>query len=532
MKKILSLIKATMSSDMGLFKIKNKKNNKLVPILVTFFFMFYIWMYANMIMDPLLEVHGEILLLTMFVLLTAILTLIEGVYKSSSLLFNCKDDDLLLSLPIKKSTVLFIRVFKFYVFELLYNTLFLLPAILVYIVRVGVSPSFYLISFLMILLLPIIPVILSAIIGLLLSLISSKFKHKNLVQIVFTFAIILGVMYLVTTKNDFVNKIAQNAGNINNAIKSMYYPAGVYINSITNFNLVELLIFIVINIALFGLSVIVFSDIYFKVNSKTKEIVTKDKKNTNYVIKTKSQYKSLISKELKKFISSPVLVTNAGFGLVLHLIVCILLAVNYDQVIAMFNGEGGMGEVNFLAMAPGVCLILLCFSSLLTCITCSLISLEGKSFNILKSIPVDPFKVIMSKVFAALLIMYPFLLIGNIVLFIRFKFSLLVMFLLLLATIVLPIFTEVLGIIFNLSFPKMDITTDAEAVKQSTSTMLSTFVGMGLAGIVTFVTLILTDTMGVVGAIIMVVSLFTIATCFLLMYLIINGSKLFNRITV
>ena len=138
--KIISLIKATMTDNMNLFRIRNKDKNKssnkiMVAFLVIFFF-FYIWSFANTIMEQLIETHTEYVLLTLFVLITTILTLVEGIYKSGSLLFNCKDDDLLLSLPIKKSMALFIRVFKFYIFELLYNSLFLVPAIVVYATKV------------------------------------------------------------------------------------------------------------------------------------------------------------------------------------------------------------------------------------------------------------------------------------------------------------------------------------------------------------------------------------------------------------
>ena len=137
MKKIVSLIKACMTENMNLFKIRNKKDSKrsnvILPIFLGLCVFFSIWSYANVIMEPLINVNLEYVLLTLFVLLTSILTLVEGIYKSSSLLFNCKDDNLLLSMPIKKSTVLFVRVFKFYVFELVYNSLFMLPAMIVYI---------------------------------------------------------------------------------------------------------------------------------------------------------------------------------------------------------------------------------------------------------------------------------------------------------------------------------------------------------------------------------------------------------------
>ena len=38
------------------------------------------------------------------------LQIMEGIYKTSSLLFNCKDDNLLFSLPIKRSEVLLDRI--------------------------------------------------------------------------------------------------------------------------------------------------------------------------------------------------------------------------------------------------------------------------------------------------------------------------------------------------------------------------------------------------------------------------------------
>ena len=125
MKKLWSLIKATLSSDMSLFKYKSKSDKKSSKILflvfITIMMLFAVYSYADMLMQPISEVHLEYVLLTIFILLTSILTFMEGIYKSSSLIFNCKDDNLLLSLPIKKSTVLFIRIFKFYLFELLYS---------------------------------------------------------------------------------------------------------------------------------------------------------------------------------------------------------------------------------------------------------------------------------------------------------------------------------------------------------------------------------------------------------------------------
>ena len=136
MKKFFSLIKASMTEGMNLFKVSTKNKNAftkiLLPIILTIVLMGAMYSYSELIMNELQSVNMEFVLLTLFIILTSIMTLIEGIYKSGNLLFNCKDDNLLLSLPIKRSTILFIRVFKFYVFELLYNSIFLLPAMIVY----------------------------------------------------------------------------------------------------------------------------------------------------------------------------------------------------------------------------------------------------------------------------------------------------------------------------------------------------------------------------------------------------------------
>ena len=165
MKKILSLLKACMTSDMNIFKIRQKKDNKknsfILPLLLSFAFMFAIWSNANMIFEKLAPMHLQVLVISLVVFGTSIMVVVEGVYKTGSLLFNCKDDQLLLSLPIKRSTVLFVRIFKFYLFELIFNALFIIPLIVAYIRWAdSLEWTFFLTSFVMLLLLPVIPVIL------------------------------------------------------------------------------------------------------------------------------------------------------------------------------------------------------------------------------------------------------------------------------------------------------------------------------------------------------------------------------------
>ena len=213
MKKLVSLIKASMTSGMNVFKINSKASSKrkVLPLFIAFWLMFTIWSNANIILEKLDRVGLEYIALSIFVVGISMFTLIEGIYKSGTLIFNCKDDQLLLSLPIKKSTVLFVRIFKFYVFELIFNSLFLVPVIMAYLRWAKADMFFFLTSFIMILFLPIIPIVVSCIIGAITTGLSSRFKYKNFFQIILTMLIFIGVMYVSMNMDKFLIELVQNA---------------------------------------------------------------------------------------------------------------------------------------------------------------------------------------------------------------------------------------------------------------------------------------------------------------------------------
>ena len=136
--KTLSLLKAALSQDMNMFRYSAKRNSsKLKKILFPIFLFIMVGMaigsYAYMIGEKLAPVNLTYIMLSMFVMVVTILTFIEGIYKSQGILFEAKDNDLLFSLPIKKSQILFVRVMKLLLFQYLYNLMFLLPSFAIFI---------------------------------------------------------------------------------------------------------------------------------------------------------------------------------------------------------------------------------------------------------------------------------------------------------------------------------------------------------------------------------------------------------------
>ena len=540
MKKTYSLLKASMTSEMSLFKIKTKKNNKsasLISLFIALYLMFMIWGSANTLFEKLVTTHIQYILLPISAFSISLMTLMEGIYKTGPLIFNCKDDELLLSLPIKRRVVLFIRIFKFYIFELLFNSLFLFPIMIAYIRWAEhLDWTYFLTSIIMILLLPIIPIVISCFIGVTTSSISSRFKYKNAAQIIISMIFLVGILFISFNSENIMKYLISHATSLNDLIIKIYYPAGIYAKLVTDFNIYDLLIFILVNIGIFFISIYILSKFYYKINSRIKKVTTNKKVNiNNLTIKSKSIINSLIKKELNTFFKTPVFIINSGFALVLFIVAIFVIIFKFDSFIPILTSkEGGLGLSQKLIMNNISVLIFLLISltAYMTSITNSVISLEGRNINILKSLPIKVTTILMSKIYSCLIITTPILLIGNIILFIKFKIKIIEAILLLILSILIPLVSHFLGIIINLKYPKLDAENSTEVVKQSTSSFISVMLGMILF-IITIV--IITHIIGQINSTILLTIItltYILIDTLLYLYLINKGVKDFNNLSI
>ena len=535
MKKLYSLIRACMTSDMKIFKIKTKKNSKkafLLPLVIGLYLMFMIWGYANTFFEKMAPIGLGYIMLSLFVFGISFMTFMEGIYKIGSLIFNCKDDELLLSLPIKKSTVLFVRVFKFYVFELLFNSLFLAPIMIAYIRWGNIDWTYYLTSIIMLLLLPIIPIVLSLIAGTITSSLSSRFKYKNAAQIVLSMLLIIGILFCSYNMDGFINYLMEHATSVNDFISKLYYPAGAFAKLVTDFNVLDLIIFILVNIVIFIVAIFILSKFYFKINSRLKGVTTTKKtKISKLIIERRSSTYSLVKKELNVFFKTPVFIINAGFALVLYLLGAIVISLKFDSFVTALESME-MSRNTITNNISIVVFLLISFAAYMTSITNAVISLEGKNISILKSLPIKTKTILLSKIYAGLVITTPVFLVGDIILFIRFKISIIESLLLIILSILIPLVSHFIGILINLKYPKLDWESTAEVVKQSASSFIAVMMGMVLL-IITFT--IVTNVIDVFNStliLLIAIFIYIIINAILYLSLISKGVKEFNSLSI
>lgn len=480
--KTISLLKAVLTEDMNLFKYTSGKNaskikKAILPIILFLIVMYSIGYYAYLIAKPLHQANLTYIMLSMFIFIISIITLIEGIYKSQGILFEAKDNDLLFSLPISKKKILFVRIFKLMLFQYLYNLIFLLPAIIVYIYFEHPDINFYLISFLMTFLIPILPTVVSSILGYFVKLVSSKFKSKKIIQTILSSIIFMGIFFLSMNLNNFLQDIVVKATSINDILTKIYYPVGTYITLINDFNIWTLIKLLLINIIPFILFILLGTKLYFKIIYSSKGLAVRNKKIKKEVFRKKSPVYALTIKELRRYFSSPIYMFNTIFGLLLILVLTIILCIKGQGIINTFLESE---EISINISISLLYYVLVLFSCSMTSITSSCISLEGKTINITKSLPVSEKIILKSKIIYPFIIELPFILVSELIFFIRFKTTIIDMLLIFSMSLIMVASSSIIGLIINLKYPKMNAKNDTEVVKQSISSMLSIFIGIGI----------------------------------------------------
>ena len=483
MSKLFSLLKATMSDGIQIFNYsaKTERARKVVPILLAVFV--GIMMFFSVSSMMMGEDGDASAALSLYVIITSIVIIMEGIYKSGDLLFKPRDNDSLLAMPLKKSTIVSARIIRFYVFELLYCFIFLLPAIIAYAINISVEPSFYLVAVTMMILVPVIPIAISCVAGLFISALSARSKHKSFWQVLLSFVILFGFSALIMAFNTTPDSSGQILMNASGKITEFYYPADTFVKLATNFDIWQYLIFVGINLVVMIVAVLLISKFYFEIVTRMNTVKRGKNTKMNYRFVRHSQTSAMVRKEINRYFNTPVLLINTAMGLVLFAVAVGVICFKYDDIVGSIMSsveDFPLTLEELRSYIPGVTFVMVGFASLMTFITTTMISLEGKTFNMLKTMPISGKKIIMTKVFSAMLLIMPVTLLGSIAMFIRFQFSIVEMILILVAVVAMPLVTELIGILIDLKYARFDAESDVVVVKQSAGVMISTFLGLGM----------------------------------------------------
>lgn len=398
-----------------------------------------------------------------------------SIFSAKSTLFNNKDNDLLLSMPIKRSEVLASRYLLLMVYNIVIGMMFIIPGLIVYfrlaeISIISIISIIFLIAFF-----AIIPTILSSLFACLIAFLTSKSNAKSMMELIYYTLFIFLYFIVFYNAEKIINSILKNVDLLNVILKTIFLPIYLIFKGITGNNLGYILLFLLFNLAMLIIFVLIFNRSYIHIIEKLNSHLTKSNFKMKHIT-SKSVQKALLQKELKKYFSSAIYVFNTIFGVAFIAIAGVLsLFYSFEKLNSIVEVKNDFTPFTLVFLA-------ITFVISLTNTTNSSISIERDNFWILKVIPVKVKDIFQAKLNVNRLILIPVTILS----LIMFKISGYINFgellTLILFTISYGLFIANYGLIVNLLLPKLDAISDAAIVKQSAASFVGILGGFLMLG--------------------------------------------------
>lgn len=484
------------------FRRKDKAKNVsfFVPLLLIFIFGSLLsGTYSAIFSMVLISVEAtDQLNLVLYAIagMATMLALTTGITKVKGILFGGKDYDMLASMPISKKSIIFVKLVSLYLVEAFYTMIFVLPATIVVCI-LGKSFIWLIDGLLLLVLVPILPLFLAGVLGILISFISDRFKFGNLISVLFYMIFLAGIFYVSFTLNT-----SQGTAEDVQSLISLLNVFGWFNPSMKllsmDYVILPHLFFVISNLVLLFGMVWIFAACYDYFHS----LMTATKSHQAYVEKIsvqKGQFKALFQLDLKRYFTSKMYLMNTITGGILCVVLTIIM-------IASFTSIKDPEALDVLNMVSKYFVLLILWCVGMQVPSSVAINFEGKHLWQIKSLPIDYKKYSLSKILLSYVVLAPCVLIASGVLTIYLEKTFLNIFL----TFVLPqayLFSMCcFAYWINMHLYKLNWSNETEAVKNSSGALLSMLADFCYTGILCLM-LIVPGVLGyfVVGAILSLV---------------------------
>ncbi len=456
-------------------KDKSVKNRAVLLGIAWVFLIAMVFFYVGGLAYGLIVLGLASILPAYLVTIASLIILLFGMFKAGDMIFHRSGYDILSSLPLQQETIVVGRFVRMYVEDFLLTLLALVPGGVVYAVLVRPAWYIYPLWGIAALLLPLLPLSLATLLGVVISGISSRMKNKSLSQVILSLALVLGSFWFpsalgTNAENLTPEMLADLAGTVAQLIGRLYPPAMWLGDAMAAGNVGSLALCAVVFLAVFT-AVVLFAARNFHAICR-RLAVTNAKHNYRMErLQQSTVLKSLWRREWKRYFASGIYVTNTIMGPMLGMVLAIAyLIAGTESVNNLLGIEINLGEwLPFLVGGT--------FAMMPT--TAVSISMEGKNWWITKSLPLPTKTILDSKLLLNLSLMLPFYIVAEVALVLALKPDILGLVWLLVIPAVLILFSCVFGITANLLLPNFNWDTEVSVVKQSAAAAVG-----GLGGVI------------------------------------------------
>ncbi len=485
----------------------------------SFFGMFFSVAYM---MAPVLEGENQALYLSVFGILSVLTGLMGSVFLTYNALYAAKDNDMLLSMPVSPSLILFARMAGLYITTLGFEALVLIPAVIVFFAFSGFSATVFILFVINMLILPFLSLAVAMILGFVIALFASKIRNKSLITVAASLGF-LGVYYFASLKlNSFITILVYQPEEVIAVIKKWFYPFYLFGEGL-NGDIVSFLAFALVSLFAFVVIFFILSRTFFSlatVNRGMKKRKYKEKRGRRMSAKY-----AFCKKELLYFKNTPVYILNCSFGSVMVMAAAIVLALKKEAILPILL-QNGFQSVS-VPLIAGIALCLISSSNNITSVS---VSLEGKNVYLLHSMPCKVTDVFFGKIMLHMIFSGIPLIIGNIIVAISLGTDILTAILFIIFSLLFTFVCAATGLIINILFPKMEWTNETSPVKQSMSSLLGVFSGFAYGLVLLFAEILTADLLSSWGFLISASVVFAVIAFLLSWWLKEKGSEKFIRL--
>lgn len=456
------------------FQIKEKTKKQFIMMIGLGLLAIMLVIYSYSLGYGLVIMDMAVIIPSYAIAITSMITLFFTAIKTNGVLFAYQDYDMLMALPVKTSTLIASRFLCMYIMNLVFTILIMFPMGIAYAIFMKPSIIFYFIWIIGTIAAPLIPTTIATMLGACIIFFSSHFKYANAAATIFTFAVIIGLLFLsmstVNLNADNIIQIKEIGEMLFSQLHHIYPIAILFYQAVVELNLLSFLIYLILSLGWFYLFVKLVSLKYKRINT---ELMTYHTSSNYHLTKLKANtpFFTLYKKELKRFFSCTIYVLNMGLGAVLAIIMTAVIAITGPEQLSLILNLPAQLITNYLPL-------ILAFLMCTCCTTCVALSLEGKNLWIIQSVPLDTFTILKSKIAVNLTIQLPISLICSILLASCISLSLLMTVMLFLTPIVYSFLTSFGGMFINIKLPSYEWTSETIVVKQSASAMVGILGGM------------------------------------------------------
>lgn len=476
-KKQFSELGVSIYHDARKGKRRSKSGILLYALLYVYVFGmlgFSMYTMANGICVPMMEIGSTWMFYALMGLMASVLGILGTAFTTNSIMYSAKDNDLLLSMPIPPSNILFSRLISCYIIAVVMEAIVHIPTFIVGFKNIGFSVSMLVFDILLLFIGPVFILALSCILGYLIAFLSTRVKNKSLVTLIISIVFIAAYMYVYSNLMDSISMILVYAKNLEGIMGTWLFALKLFafgcMGEGKGFALFALMTF-----AFMAIVFIILKRSFIKLVT-TKKGFAKTKYKTD-MVKTGTYSKALLRKEFGRFKASPTYMLNCGLGTIVMIVAAVFLVIKGSMLSTILDSFG----VELKEMEGAVILGALCVIACMNDITAPSVSMEGKSFWVIRSLPVRSLDVLKTKLKLHLLFtLIPQMILGIAVCLIL-KPGIVPSLIALIGGAAFTVLNGGIGLMTNLRRPNFNWNNEVAEIKQSACVAISLFSGMGIA---------------------------------------------------